>query len=905
MPLTPSQLSTIFTIAGLYGDEQGWLGDAAVNELAVHIGAVVGDVYDIAFNSLLAVECLRVAQARGVEPVRKESMRQRSVELQAEQRRTPQPATPSAALNAEILARLEGDDAEALARAGADTALGLRIDNIPSGSTDAQARAGVAENKAAIVAITADDVVLAGAVGQAQAKADANETKIGVVPPPLPDVGAWIGNFQSAVQGNADAIGTLESKVDGVINDLADEVTAREESDVNPGGTLGQIYAKASATNFDGVWIDHVTPGPGGGVDPQARASAAAAQAKADANETKIGVIPAPLTNAGDWITDLGQAVQLDADEEGTLNTKINGVNNRLVDEVTAREGQGVTFTTASAQNAAHIAAEITARRAGDVALGVRIDNVVTPNYRPGVAPYQFAGSDRAAAIAAREEYFLGEVALSQAFVNIFSAGMASRIRVTLDDSTPSQVGAAGNNWNLVLGTDNPNPNVTIAPDTPAMTFTLGLPSAGITLDTLANDLDNNTRLNAEVVGNGSALVSNDATWGPGSVVGSMSPFGNGALQSTTERTAWRAVYEADQSLVLVLDYEDKEEFQHWDLVGADWESVLTLVDPPLPVWSAGSSQNLFTGATRTAAVAARDEYSLRNVGVVQATRLLPLGTSPTAGVLVTLSADNAIGAVGNSWTVIANGAAFAGSNSALAYDVVAQVVGINYNDANLTAEALAHLFNVTSGFSAELVGGISPTAIGFIAAQLAGAFSGGVNAAFNPRNVWIADYDGDGDQYITLEYGQTLERQVRRHSQWAVIDTIQIPTPTPAGVHLLTHPNAAVGENFSWWANLTSAKNEYIERTGGTIQVPEVGSQYLSIPARNSIIYFRISDGTNTAIVTLGHLVLPDGTRVASEVTVQLGAAAVTLTVEASGRVSGTQSAGGTVNTALDAWTQ
>ena len=231
----------------------------------------------------------------------------------------------------------------------------------------------------------------------------------------------------------------------------------------------------------------------------------------------------------------------------------------------------------------------------------------------------------------------------------------------------------------------------------------------------------------------------------------------------------------------------------------------------------------------------------------------------------------------------------------------------MDYNSANLTAEALQHLFNVTPGFSAELVGGISPTATGFIAAQIAGAFAGGVNAAFNPRTVWIADYDNDADQYITLEYGQTIERQVRRNSQWAIIDTIILPKATPAGVRLLTHPNAAVGENFQWWQNVTDSTvgQSFIERTGGTIQVPEVGSEYLTIPATNSIVYFRVSDGTNTVIATLAHLVLPDGSRVASEVTVMLGSQPITLTILSNGRVVGTRPTAGTTNTGLDAWVQ
>ena len=533
------------------------------------------------------------------------------------------------------------------------------------------------------------------------------------------------------------------------------------------------------------------------------------------------------------------------------------------------------------------------------------------PSYKPGLAPFRFVGSDRAAAVAAREEYFLGEVALSQAYVDIYSSGNASRIRVTLDPSVTEQVGAAGNSWNLLLGADHNNTSVTVTPDTAAKTFTLRLPSAGIRLDALARDLDGNTRLNAEVVGNGSSLVNYIATWGPNPAVGSASPFGHGAVQSTTERTAWRAAYEADTELVLVLDYGIVEEYQHWNVavapVVSDWETVLTLVDPPIPIWSAGSSQNLFAGTSRTAAVAARDEYSLRNAGVKQATRLLPLGTSTTQGVRVTLAADAAIGTVGNTWAVVANGAAFAGSNSALTYDVVGQVVGVNYNSANLTAEALAHLFNVTPGFSAELVGGISQRAVGFIAAQIAGAFSGGVNAAFNARTVWIADYDNDSDQYITLSYGQILERQVRRASMWSTVDTIEIPKAVPAGVRLLVHDNAVPGENFQWWQNVTNSAvgQSFIERTGGTIQMETVGSQYLSIPATNSIVYFRISDGTNTTIATLAHLVLPDGTRVASSITAMLGSQPILLTILASGRVVGTRPTVGTTNVGLDAWVQ
>ena len=626
---------------------------------------------------------------------------------------------------------------------------------------------------------------------------------------------------------------------------------------------------------------------------------AQAAQTTANANAVKIGTPDPRFTSLEDELVNARQGIQIATDDASHAQTTADG-------RQTANQVQdAIDISLAGFQEpGGNIVDGSIAETKFTPAVVVKL-NTTLPEYRPGVAPFRFEGSTRSAAIDAREEYYLGVVTSSQAYAQIFSSGSASRIRVTLDDSIPAQVGLAGNSWNLVLGADNPNPNVTIAPDTPAMTFTLGLPSAGISLDQLATDLDNNTRLNAEVVGNGSALVNYTATWGPNPTVGSTTPFGNGGNTSTTPRTAWRAVYEGDSALVIVLDYADLEEYQHWN--AADWQTVLTLVDAPLPIWSIGSSQNLFTGTSRTAAVAARDEYSLRNTGVTQATRLLPLGTSTSQGVLVTISADNGIGTVGNGWTLLANGQAFAGSNSSLAYDTVNETVGVNYNSANLSAEELSHLFNVTPGFSAQLVGGISETAVGFIAAQIAGAFSGGVDAALNPRTVWIADYDNDFDQYITLSYGQTLERQVRRTSQWSTIDTIQTIKSTPAGVRLLTHPNASPGLNFQWWQNATNSVvgQAFIERTGGTIQVPQVGSQYLVIPATNSIVYLRLSDGTNTVLATLSHLVLPDGSRVASQANVIVGTQPILLTILSNGRVVATRPTSGTTNLGMDAWVQ
>ena len=157
MALTPGQLTTIYTIAGLYGNEQGWVDEAAVNELAIYIGAVTGDDFNVAYNNRLAVECLKVAVARGVTGERTESLRRRIQELLSRPAAAIISPTGDAALNAEIAARISGDNVEALARSDADTALGVRIDGVAAGADDATARAAAAT---------------------AQALAEANETKI-------------------------------------------------------------------------------------------------------------------------------------------------------------------------------------------------------------------------------------------------------------------------------------------------------------------------------------------------------------------------------------------------------------------------------------------------------------------------------------------------------------------------------------------------------------------------------------------------------------------------------------------------------------------------------------------------------------------------------------------------------
>ena len=205
------------------------------------------------------------------------------------------------------------------------------------------------------------------------------------------------------VTGNVDQTardGVAENK--GAIATNVGAIALNTTKTVKPGGTIAQVYVKASADDYDGTWVDPSSTG--GTVDAVARAGVATNAGAIATNvgaiatnvgaiatntggvatntgaiatvNTNIGAIPAPLTTVGDWITNLRQGIQLDADEEGTLNSKINGVNNRLVDEVTAREGLDTTLTAATVANAQHITTEIADRTAGDIALGLRIDAV-------------------------------------------------------------------------------------------------------------------------------------------------------------------------------------------------------------------------------------------------------------------------------------------------------------------------------------------------------------------------------------------------------------------------------------------------------------------------------------------------------------------------------------------------
>ena len=161
-------------------------------------------------------------------------------------------------------------DAEIAERMAGDGALGLAIANLNVGGEDATARRNAATAQTAADKGITDAATAQTAAGTAQTKANANEGKIGNIPAPLTNVGDWITDLSQAVQLDADEEGTLNSKINKVNNALVDEVTARKTSDVEPAGTIGQIYAKKSGDDFDAEWVDPPsgTGGGGGGGTP-------------------------------------------------------------------------------------------------------------------------------------------------------------------------------------------------------------------------------------------------------------------------------------------------------------------------------------------------------------------------------------------------------------------------------------------------------------------------------------------------------------------------------------------------------------------------------------------------------------------------------------------------------------
>ena len=536
------------------------------------------------------------------------------------------------------------------------------------------------------------------------------------------------------------------------------------------------------------------------------------------------------------------------------------------------------------------------------------------PSYQPGPAHFRFVGSDRKAAVAARDKYFLGEIALTQAYVDIFSIKTSSYIRVTLDRSVTEQMGTAGNAWNLVLGTDHTNTAVTITPNTPAKTFTLRLPDAGITLDTLAADLDGNARLHAQVAGNGSALVDYDATWGSSPAVGAVSPFRHGGDKSTIERTAWRAEYIANPNFVLVLAYGILEEYQHWAVAVApaisDWETVLTLIDPPTPNYKPGPTPNAFRGANRAAAVSARDKYLDSVSGITQAfTRIY---SDADNYITVSLDATVAKGPKGNKWSMQWGGdSSSAGEIELETFDSLFRAT-LKW-DVNATTLAGLHSeFSGDSKFSSVVIGddtSVVSVVETFGADEIGNTifFQGGGRTHIDIPHTWFAHYVDNEAATITLEYESRQEMQVWDvpsidfRTAFTLLDSPTKPNPFTVLIHDDTAP-----DNYQWTAVAGSTETEMIQRIAGTVTNPTRGTVRPVIPASGKEIWVRLSKGGNDInTIEMDELILPNGDKADSQVEFRLGVSGIHLRIDSTGHVFVRRTTGtsGNVTVGCDIW--
>ena len=536
-------------------------------------------------------------------------------------------------------------------------------------------------------------------------------------------------------------------------------------------------------------------------------------------------------------------------------------------------------------------------------------------NHKPGPASFRFIGLDRDAAVAAREKYFAGVVSISQAYVNIFNAGMTSYIQVTLQPPPIEQVGAAGNAWNLVLGTDHTNTSVTISPNTPGKTFTLRLPDAGITLDALAADLDGNSRLNAQVVGDGNALVDYTATWGANPTVGSLSPFSHGGDQIITERTAWRAEYIANPNFVLVLDYGILEEYQHWAVAVApavsDWETVLTLIKPPVADYSPGLTPNTFRGANRAAAAAALDEY-LNGVSLITQASLRIYSNADNY-ITVTLNAVVAVGPKGNKWSLRwAGDSSTPGEIDLNTVDSLFRAT-LKWDSNNSTLADLHAEFSRDSKFSSVVTG--DDTSIASITetfgTDLIGNtvfFTGGLRT-HTDTHVWFSHYADDPVATVTLEYESRQEMQVwdaALENFRTVFTLLDSPTkPNPWTV--LNHPTNPT-DDYQWALSVTTSEGRVKERRGGTVKVPTfpaaADAVALVVPTDSKELYVRVTNGDeiDSAYIPMG-LLKPAGTVVDPHNSFALLDVLMQLRISLAGHVYVKRATTGTTIIGCDIW--
>lgn len=211
--MSDEQIAFVLLIAGLR--EERWLTDEDVEGLAVHVGAIRDGVYHPGVATALAIECIRVAKARGPDPARQGVMAQRIIELQRTLAAVAAVSSDVAAqveMNTQAIAALGAFDAEALAR------LGLRVD----------------ANETAIDAEETERARADGALGdridaEAKARADADNA---------------LGGRISRITGS---IAISPSNIPDAASVVRDYVFAWEDLDEN--------WLKAQGVNQMDIWM--------------------------------------------------------------------------------------------------------------------------------------------------------------------------------------------------------------------------------------------------------------------------------------------------------------------------------------------------------------------------------------------------------------------------------------------------------------------------------------------------------------------------------------------------------------------------------------------------------------------------------------------------------------------------
>ena len=832
-------------------------------------------------------------------------------------------STARADIATEITARKKGDVDEALARDAADDQLALDI------GTEASDRAN------------ADTAI---------------ETTIGTVPSGVATIGGWITDLSQAVQLDADEEGTLNTKINKVNNALVDEVTARKASDVASGGTLGQIYAKASADDFDGVWAD---PGPGGvsvpfsptliftadDVDlPNDQATVAitltaawdtfdafyfsGSLRNADAINNlilkedfqRVGVKAAAGTNwySGDepqaiFVLDqntasggvAGIAICRIADTTMLLlarsysSSSVNAQDLRIWGINFGGGGGGggagtdATARASAATNATAIAAEITAREGADTTLTTAV-----------TAAKAIADANKITADTAKD-------GLAQELTDRARADTALGVRVDAVDAkvaSASGADARGPLWATITFLQQgpgavPTANLLTTLTAEATAAGMARASTSNTITLPGNPPDSNILgywIVASIDGGTTEKMQRIMFWG-----------------HTPRNFPWQAqaLFFADNremhvretrngttgDLALTFNFfagttpggVTKDTLKIYPAYGAGGSGDDTIAREAAAAalaraelaFTPGPTPNIFKGADRAQAIEALEAFE-EGVTQVKQSYVFIYDVSFQSRIRVELDVARALGALGNRWDFIWGGT----SNMAeppivvavptrkitvkwVAGSTLAQIAAFLHANSSLTAEVFgdgAAVASVASTWGRTATGAIRD-------------FGGGVDQATSPETAWKKSYTDNDDFNVTLEYGvlrELIAWDTEDPADWRSVIVLVNPPAERRALTAIIHANAAPTLNYQWWVNAQQAKDQLIERIGGSIARPNGGSARPRLPGVWQVASFVISDGTHTTEFEIRMRILPSGALFLNERHFTLGGVDLVLSI-------------------------